>query len=129
MWPLAALSAPPVCHSKWREPIGRFCPFHIRSPAASATIQHVGYVCVPHVCASEPGLLAAQERGGGCLFPGRVGHCADSLHGQAAGQNGQCDGRTGSSYPPGETSATAAEPGEAASLLMCARFVYLISDQ
>ncbi len=115
MWPQAALSALPVCHSKRSEPIRFFCPFHTHSPAASATIQYVGYVCVPHVCTSEPGPAEAQERGGGCLLPGHGGHRSDTLHGRAADQNGECDGRTGSSYPTGETpAAAAAKPGEAA---------------
>lgn len=96
--------------------------FSRSTPAASVTIQHVGYVYVPHVCTSEPGPLEAQERADGCLFAGRGGYRTDSLHGQAAGRNGQCDGRTSSSYPPGETPATAAEPGEAAGLLIVRSF-------
>lgn len=103
--------------------------FSRSTPAASDTIQHVGYVCVPHVCTSEPGPPEAQERGDGCLLPGRGGHCTDTLHGPTAGRNGQRDGRTSSGYPPGETPAAAAEPGEAARLRVCARFEHPVSSR
>lgn len=93
------------------------------SPAVVAVIQHVGYVCVTHVCANDPGPLEAYERGSGCLLSGHVGGCKGSLHEQAAGRNERRDRRTGSGYPPGEASA-AAEPGNTARLLVCARFVF-----
>lgn len=97
------------------------CPFHIAFTGEScATIQHVGYACVPHVCASESGPPPAQEWG---FFHVCGGHCPDSLHWQPAGRNERCDGRTGSGYPPAETPAAEQESGGTASLLVCAWFV------
>lgn len=120
-----ALNPAPRASPRGPSPIGCLCPFdsrHTRSPAASsATIQDVGYVCVPHVCAGEPGAPEAEERDAGCLrLTGVGGYHPDTFHGEAAGRCGQCDEWAGSGYPSGE--APAAEPGEGANPLRCARF-------
>lgn len=116
MWPLSSLLAPPACQSKSPQPIRRFCPFAsrlIRPPAANASIQHVGNVRVPHVCARGPRPPAApQQRSGGRLLPGDGGHSPDTLHGEARSRDRQRDGRFGSGDPPG--AAPAAESGEGA---------------
>lgn len=83
-------------------------------------IQHVGYVRLPHVCASDPGPLETQERVNGSHLTGCCGLRSRSVHGYSPARNGERDGRTGSGYPSGAT--PAAKPGEAVIPLVYSRF-------
>lgn len=109
-WLVAAPISPLTSHSYLPEPITRVCPFQLRhTPAVSAIIQDVGFVCLLHVCASEPRLAAAQERGSRRPMPGHGESSPDTVVGEAGVGRTERDGRAGPGYPPGE--APAAEPG------------------
>lgn len=77
----------------------------------ASSVQDVGYVSVPHVCASEPGPPPAQERGFSGFFADSGGPNTDTLHREVVGRSWRCDGRAGTGDPPG--AASAAESGEA----------------
>lgn len=70
--------------------------------------------------ASGPGSPEAPERSSRDLLTLCGGHCAVTLHGQAAGRTRRCHWRTSSGYPPGETQT--AESGKAADTVRGARF-------
>lgn len=123
-WPSVSMIGFPPHQSSDVQPISTLCPSDSISytfTGDSATIQDVGYVCVPHVCASQPEPLEAQGRTDRFVFSGPDRRCGtDVIHGQAVCWSRRRYRWTSAGYPSGKASTAAATESGEVTRRMCA---------